>query len=693
MGNATTGIRVETIKSNPVHLEAVKALGKGHAHLLGLFPGGAFDEHAERGTILIALDSDEYCVGYLLYRVARQRATVVHLCVQESARHGGAGTLLVEHLFSITKHLRGIALKCRRDYAVNKLWPKLGFSVIAETPGRSKAGTLLVHWWRGHAEQTLFSAAVSHLQETKVCAVIDANVLIDLMEDTTPKTLPSKALQADWLEGTLELCVTDEIFNELQRQPDDAERRKGHKFAKTFLCLPSDSAKLAQISGVIRALFPNPASEQDDSDLRQVARAIAAETAFFVTRDRVLLGLREKIEDIFELTILHPTELIVRLDELRRGNEYRPSRFSGTTLRTRLVTDDDLPSLPSIFRTGEEKESAFLARLRCWLAEPNKFAARLLTADEGDPLALTVTSTDPDQLSIHLLRVRRGSAGSTVARQVLRQCLLIALKSGSTFTRFQDDSVQDEIGPALDYFGFFQVSGGWLRIGPLVAETGRALADRLRAYNHPDLEAEGMADFKDLLTNETDVGCLSEYEHLFWPAKITDAAIPTYLVPIKPQWAQELFDERLAAQGLYGRKEELAMNVEGVYYRAAKPSGIEAPARLLWYVSGGKTYEGAMQIRACSRLLQVKIGTPKELYKEFRRLGIYEWKDVYKTARHDVRRNIMALHFDDTELFTKPIALKELRSVMASENHPLQLQSPFKITNELFFKLYRNAVR
>jgi len=287
------------------------------------------------------------------------------------------------------------------------------------------------------------------------------------------------------------------------------------------------------------------------------------------------------------------------------------------------------------------------------------------------PIAILVTSQDTDQLNVELLRVDRGPLASTMARQMVRQCNLLALATRSTFIEIQDESIQEEIEPALAHFGFFQVGDGWLRIGPQAVESVAELSNRLRGYNHPEIEAEGLAEWADLLREQTDAASVSENEHLLWPAKISDATIPTFLVPIKPHWAQELFDDALAKQVLYARKEQLALNVEGVYYRSARPALIVAPARILWYVSAAEDVDGAKQVRACSRLLEVRIGQPKELFKQFRRLGIYEWKDVYRAAGSDVTKNAMAIHFDDTELFANPVPVKRLKALAAAEHCPL----------------------
>ena len=124
-------------------------------------------------------------------------------------------------------------------------------------------------------------------------------------------------------------------------------------------------------------------------------------------------------------------------------------------------------------------------------------------------------------------------------------------------------------------------------------------------------------------------------------AKLADAALPCFIVPIRPQFAEHLFDERLAAGGVLGADVDLALNPESVYYRAARPFVLSSPARVLWYVSKHDNYQGTMAIRACSRVVEVARGTPKQLFSRFRRLGVYEWRHVLATAdgEHDKEHN------------------------------------------------------
>ena len=116
---------------------------------------------------------------------------------------------------------------------------------------------------------------------------------------------------------------------------------------------------------------------------------------------------------------------------------------------------------------------------------------------------------------------------------------------------------------------------------------------------------------------------------------------------------------------------------------------MQAPGRILWYVSKSRTGKNSSHIvgaiRACSHIDEIVIGKPKELHKRFRRLGVYSFQDVMETAKNDLDKNIMAVKFSDTELFTNPIKLADINKILGRR---ISVQSSSKIKSEEFKMLY-----
>src|SRR5437870_4863141 len=175
-------ITVKRIDAASALLDAVIALHRTDGQNLGMFPKGAFQEYARAKWILVAVGDDGFCVGYLLYREAKERAIIAHLCVRRDSRAKGVGRSLVEKLKADTKHLRGIGLYCRRDYEARAAWPCYGFAPVGTKRGRGADGAELEFWWLDHNHADLFSLAAASQPETKLRVVLDANAFYDLHE-------------------------------------------------------------------------------------------------------------------------------------------------------------------------------------------------------------------------------------------------------------------------------------------------------------------------------------------------------------------------------------------------------------------------------------------------------------------------------------------------------------------------------
>ena len=690
-------MNVQVIDLHSRHLEAVKELGKANAATLGFFPDGAFDDHANHRRILVALDEKENCLGYLLYRVSRNQAIIVHLCVEQSNRRKGVARELIKHLQMVTPCLHGIGLRCRRDYEASKVWPRFNFIARFEQSGRGKDQKELTFWWLDSGHPTLFTEPTIEKLASKLCVVVDANVFFDLIDNKRPGYEESSSLLADWLSETIEVCLTEEIYNEVNRNPDKDGRHYARQRTREFLIPQCDSQIQSTVIEELAVFFPTNMSARDESDLRQLARTIASEIKFFVTRDEPLLSLAERIYKKYGVTIIRPADLIIRLDELQREDEYQPARLAGTLTEVQRVQSGQEDLLVDYFQSASQGESrpAFKQQLRRFLANPLRYDCKIIFNVEKKPMVLFVYDRgNPNEIVVPIFRLGRSSLSATLAHHMAFRFIAEAAYNKFTFVRISDAYLDKKIISSLVVDKYIQVQDQWVKICLAVAEKAKELSDRLEGLNYSsERERQHFQSIiSSVLKNEsatTNAAFVSDIEHLLWPAKVVDAYIPTFIVPIQPKWAKDLFDEGLANQTLFGAIEELALSRESVYYRSRKNhGGLIAPGRILWYVSSKGAFEGAGQIRGCSRLDEVVIDKPKNLYRRFQRLGVYEWPQVFDLAKGDLNNEIMAFRFSDTELFASPISYKALQLMLRSKDIKSQLMSPLRIPPDLFTQIY-----
>lgn len=703
-----TQLEINRIDLNSEHLKTVIALGRRNSSRLGYMPDGGFADYAERRQIIVAVDSKEQCVGYLMYRIVKQQVRIVHLCVDKNRRGEGIAKKIFSYLRTETKDLYGIGLWCRRDYPINGMWHSFGFVPQTEKPGNNQDRQPLTFWWLCNKVPSLISILDQQKFVSKLCVAIDANVFYDLDTDDEidKESNESKSLLADWLQPELEICLTKEIYNEIYRNEDEEERERLRGIAETFTQLDCNQEEFEAAQQLIRPFFRENLTSSQRSDFYQLARAIASEVQFFVTRDDELLALEEQVYEKTKTLIIRPTDLIIRLDELRRQLEYQSLRLAGTSIYQKRLKSRQQNLVTGVFLAyaKSEKKSYFVRRLRNFLTEPERFQCYIIWDAQENPVATIVYDKQKEyELGIPLFRVKNNRLASTIARHLILLSITISTKGGRKFTKITDPYLEDAVIAAIQDDKFSKFENGWLKANLAVTKTVSELSLYLTRLGNMLGEEYGfclqIADTlktEDLLINDHQV--IADLEKFLYPAKIIDSTIPSFIVPIKPLWAEVLFDEKLANQScLLGLESslELALRRECVFYRKVKNShGLQAPGRILWYVTkDNRSYcnEQIQSIRACSRLDEIVVDKPKNIYKQFKRLGVYTYNDVLGLANDDKNANVMALKFSDTELFNTPIYLTDIQSMLGWKSSSSVL-SPYKISNKDFFDLYNRGM-
>lgn len=676
-------VDIQFVNSESPLFEPIMDLGGRNRRWLGFFPEGAFREYAaKKGLIAASMNGD--LAGYMAIRRSRDWIHVTHLCVAPDFRRDGIGSQLVQFTLAYSERIEaaGVRLKCRRDFPAHEFWERSGFVAVGEQGGRGNKSSILTIWIKRNCLPDLFSNLTEEGPLPR--AVIDANVFFDLDADQSSLNTESQCLLADWMTDAVELVVVDEIFNDLSRAALPLAREKNRTRARSFPELNYDPGEVERIRpGLFGLLEWDSPTPQQRSDVNHLAKAVSGGANYFVTRDEKLLAIAAHVEERFELKIVRPIDLagIVHFEDQRWT--YNPARFCGTQLTRSILRGEETGVVASRFhcsQAGESKQK-FAATLRSRLSDsmaeekPNLFT---VSVDGSEPLVLysarehqTSEGKPLRELQIELFRVVPGPAAATISRHLLLGCLQDALDSGVDRVTVSEPLLNGLLNDALRELSFSGSNGMWSRRLIRGVETLEAICEELNLCpDNAEARRQSLAD---------------HLEQGLWPLKIVGAGIPASTVPIRPEWARQLFDQGLSEGELFPARSDLVLNRENVYYRSSKSPGPEAPSRLLWYVSQNpKLPETTGCIRACSRLLAKETAPAKELFKKFRRIGVYEWREVAKLTKGVASEPIMALHFSDTELFKRPVPLAFLREIGAGR----MLQSPCRITEDQFRQIY-----
>lgn len=685
-------------KGDISHLPKIKSLWRINSATLGYFPEGAFEDHLYRKQVLVAVDQQHDLLGYLLYRITDAKIAIVHLCVATAHRSKGIAKQLMNALVEANVNCIGVGLKCRRDFEASKLWPSLGLVPYYDLIGKSKDGKVLTYWWMDLGHPNLFSSALATSLKENLCIAIDANIFYGFNTDNDAEDEEAKCLLADWLPETLEIYLTQEIFNEIDREPDPEKRTHQKTLAQGYSQLPYRYKEFQVVSDYLRTLLPEPRSTSDESDIRQLAHAISSDIKFFITRDEKLLNLYDSLYEKYGVSVLRPSDFVVHIDEMQKEDEYQPYRLTGTQFKSKLVQQNEIGSLATYFQNANKSENKtnFNRLLRRHLSDPVNSRCYLFYSSDNDPLALIVYSrTNKHELLVPVFRVRKGPLSSTITRHLIICTKMLSAKESRMVTAFSDEFLSDETISVLEREAFSNSSTGWRKLNLLQIGTASEMAAILKSlrisYGDDYDFCTALAKVIDQIPDDEKGNKLLEVERHIWPAKFLDAEVPCFIVPIKAEWALQLFDPEIGSQDLLGAS-ELVFNRELVYYRSKRPGILRAPGRILWYVSTKTAYEGTGHIRACSYIDEVTIGKPKDLYKKFRRLGIYQWKNVFDTAKNKLEQEIMAVTFSDTHQLEQSLDWKIFQEILTRHSVKTNLQSPVAIGTDVFNELYLKSI-
>ena len=688
-------ITIQEIDHTSPHLETVIALGDANKKTLGFFTEGAFRESARDRVILIALNPQKNCIGYLLYRPVRRSNIIVmvHLCVDPAYRGRGVTKQLVNSLSQKTQNFYGIQLKCRRDYGIDRMWETLGFIPLNDLPGRSKEGKLLTVWWLEHNHPTIFSYAANQKLESKLCAVIDTSVFLELHGNEELKTTESDSLLADWLQDDLELCITDEIFNSINKIDDAKLRNSKRLLANKFTHLLYEKQQIENILDSITQLLVEQCITFDRAIINQLTITIASDSQVFVTRNTDILNLADELYRKFTLEVISPTNLILKFNDIRRNIEYQPVRLAGSFLKKKIIKRFEQSRLLDIFCASEKGESDYQQRMRHIIANPDKFECCIFLENENIPLALIVFDRQQNyELKVTIMRVRPGAIAATLARYLVFYSISLSADEKRQFTRIIDPYLEETVLQAIQEDAFVRVNNGYIKANLAVAQISTELSKYLAELGNMGQEYNfciKLAETLNISESTQDIKTISEIERHLWPAKVINADLPTFIIPIQPRWAKDLFDKDLAREYILRPKTDLALRRELVYYKrnngSLKPGVI---GRILWYVSSDRAFTWTQEIKACSRLDEVIIDKPEKLYRQFRHLGVYELKHLIDLAKDKPDEDIMAIRFSYTEIFTKPLTLERLREILGNQT---TVQSLFKISKEQFAIIYNEG--
>ena len=659
---------IEEIKPESPYYDQVVLLGNANSKTLGFLPYAAISEAAADGRVLGSV-TNGIIQGYVLFarRVRRGDISLTHLCIGQEHRGLGIARELVDAIIERHPQRAGIRLSCRKDYDAHRMWPKLGFTAWGERPGRSRAGLPLITWWRPIAAPTLFDI-MPDTEDDRLLVALDSEIFREICADETIHD--SRALTADWVEEVAELAVTEDTAS---RWPGAENSETAPRRVDGFRVLTSDpQATLDRLSGL-------PSEALDSLSrcgvLTTICQASGAGATYLLTRNAEALRHGDAIERLTGLTTMHPGGFLLQLHSRGDERDYRTRIIAASGLSISqsfsIPPDQELTSLCQPY--SDERFAELKSRLTDTACRTTGRLDEIVNAD-GSRLALAASYRENDRVAVPVLRSSAFFDVYTCMRQLAHHLRVTTAAEGPTQVRVVDQ-VDVTVARALSDEGFRKLGDAWV-------------ADVRTAIHGPDdsLPDELDADRLGQLTPER----VSAYERYMWPSKIFTGVVRSYVVPIQPEYARVLLGYEEAQGRLFEEHEFAAAARENVYYRY--PRRLVAPARLLWWVSGGGSTGG---MRALSWLDGSDTGDPYHLHQRYRHRGVLSKQDVVNRARTSTRscaQSVTALLFSRTEVFPQPVPLPLARTLEKQMQRPGYFQTMNEIDEVSVMAFYKEGM-
>lgn len=675
-------------------LSEVITLGGKNSKTLGMFPEGAFMDHAKKKTIFAAVDENSLA-GYVLFRIVhkKRQICITHLCIASEYRNRGVAKILLGNVKDTYKDLfQGISLTCREDYeGASKLWKKFGFKPVDRKRSRSKDERYLIKWLYDFGNPDLFFD--SNKEGRKVRALLDCNVLIPMSDESSGLRSEIESLFADWLEEEAEFLYAQEAFSELNRDKNKVRAAKTRNFLKKFSVCKFRPDERDKIFASLATIMPDK-NTNDTSDRLQLAECIGAGIGYFITLDERLVNHSDDLFSAYSLRVLRPTEFILLIDELSNSLDYHSLRLSGANYDYGKLKGDQMGRLLEVFvsQNQNERRHTIRAKMSKCASDPSTGTIKVVKDKDGNEIGFYSVLFDHD-LKVVLLRTVSIKIALVLFQQLVKDIISLANAKGICTIRVEEHHLSASQKGILSAMGFQFVKGIYQKVSLKGLYTTEELLDN--EFVKANFDTSYVGD--QLNRSEGSVKEILKLglERKLWPAKVSDLAIPIYIIPIKPLWAGQLFDYYIADSDLFGARPTLAWNRENVYYRSVKPVSEKAPGRILWYLSSdNKSVTGRRNgIVACSYLDEVYVNRVKVVFEKFKLFGVYEWKDVYKLAKRQILSDIKAIKFSNTEVFRNIIPLSVVDRIMQQHNRPVNtFASPVEVSTHIFNEVYKLAI-
>lgn len=672
-----------TRRGDDAIIKQVIQLADANKKTLGFLPASVIEERCLNGNGFVCMQGD-VLVGYILSSHLKRThiIRIHHFCISKDVRRSGVAVTLFNEFKKTLHSAFYIELSCRVDYGIDKFWNKLGFQIVRAREGRAVNELSILHLFRCPLQKNLLDIIEDVDERPKV--LLDASIIFDFDFESDGFTEKNSLLA---FSNEVLFCVAPVIFEDMQRQLDEVVRLQSVEKVNKFKALPVESERLEALCSQLASEFPHVKL----SDREQLACAITNNVKCFVTSDQQLLAhaIVQKFADDHGVMIYSPAEFYHNIDSVLNREVVQTELLPTTHGKLVNIGLDEADLCSRYLNTARgEKKYEFIGKLRGHLKNSSLKSIIISNTEYG----ILYYSVEQGVLTVHLLRTHLKASRFTqiAATFILGELIQIATRGGVSVIHLDDAYSHSQIVTAGTQLGFFENKKLTLRY---VGESSTYPAFVQGRIAH-DIFAQLQSQIEEAPAVD-DIYAKISTERKFSPAKFTDLDVSTYVVPIRPAWAEDLITPQVIGQHglLTSDTGNVLMNDLNVYYTGTK-ARISAPGRILWYMTDNARKNTHVMwtkhVIASSYLDEVHAGTKEEIFKKFWKIGVYKWADISSSPGN----TCTAMLFSRTEIFTNKIPYKFVEeAIRRNMNKGFTAISATPVTKEVFFEIYEQGYK
>ena len=682
------------------YIDRVRELADANRSAFSFLPAGVYEDAAMKGGLWIAVDqTKKNLMGYLLFGGTYPHLKIVQIHVLPEFRSAGLARTFIEELrrYGEEKNYLTISARVATELEANRFWQRIGFRIVRQVVGGKKSGRTLNVYLFELDTPSLFrdfqSAVTSPAEGVQQIAypsrpilqtpsyVIDLNVFFDVVRNRDTGELARILSSA--FDSEIKLHVTSEFVRELERHSQDFENDPVLEFAKGLPALPELSPDtLKPLTEEIRnILAPNTTrsgeeSPNVESDRIHLASCIHHRAYGFVTRDAAILQRATELHERYNLRVIAPADLYDSYEE----PDAPPSPL------TVAVGQQEI-KISELHERDRSAAEEFLIRLGI---KPSDARACLSPGTTHSPRIRLAARTEKQ-----IIGIASWSAGHGAVRDTLVYLYIDEDHPGSF----------NAIGGLLES-AISSGSYGQLRRLDLEISSGQiktreiAISRGFRPFAHQGVDAsrdltkismKGMvtksswSSFRseldefaglvlpntmpryDELTNtgvflrekaraRTSTVSLFDFETLISPGALICAGRPAVMIPIRPEYADELLPSTiLQLSALPGK--EAALRLERAYFSGARSRDLLTPGKVVVFYVSRRRQEAV----AAARITFSGSLTKTQAVLNLGRQGVLTEDEIHQKA--NLKGEITAFTFDNLITFPACIPYRELKEM------------------------------